>query len=363
MIQEIHRGRKIILFLSSIIFFLYAVSFFSPCQAEREELPAVTSSREAILKGLELHTDTIDISDWHMDAKELMHVFGELTETMPMLFFVFPKFSYAYDQSGCITTVYPQYRLSIEETESARKELLQYLGDFSTALSDTMQDGDKALLIHDHIAKQYTYSPAGKENYDIYSLFKDGHGVCQAFSLMYMALGRCADLNVDLVTSERMDHAWNHIEIDGEYYHVDVTRNLSENSDDFRHDRFLLCDIGLKNLGYVDFSCREKHECSSHIYDAHAEGIEHTGLMHEITGASVYIDRIWLSHIPNAGAVRLSLQQDILPHERLKKDPDLNEDGVFSLADVLLLTEARTFDCPEFWLDLIRNQLLEEVIS
>lgn len=48
-------------------------------------------------------------------------------------------------------------------------------------------------------------------------------GVCNGYALAYKYLLNEVGINCYMVTSESMNHAWNLVELDGSYYHVDVT--------------------------------------------------------------------------------------------------------------------------------------------
>jgi hypothetical protein len=73
-------------------------------------------------------------------------------------------------------------------------------------------------------------------------------------------------LEVDIVTSTAMDHAWNHVRVGGTWYHVDVTRDdpivIGEGASRVNHDRLLLSDTALDSLGYHDYACAAGHTCT-----------------------------------------------------------------------------------------------------
>ncbi|MBO5111054.1 MAG: transglutaminase domain-containing protein [Clostridia bacterium] len=344
--------------------FFFCIGGIFPSGQDSDMPPVVQlNPRESILQDLEAHASCIDTRAWQLTAEEIMDIFQELIETRPGLFFVFPKLSYAYEENGLVTEIYPQYRIDPEETEAARYHLLEYTKNFANAVYPRMSDGDKALLIHDHLADQYRYSPPGEENYDTYSLWAEGHGVCQAFSLMYILLGEAIGLEVDLVTSDSMDHAWNHVKVDGNFYHVDVTRDLSNESKHYSHDRFLLCDIGMKNKGYTDFSCHARHICNVHTYEVKDGQTEHESLMRDVVGESVYIGSSWLSNIPQQGLAILVLFEVCSPENRLTSGADLDGNGMLSLADLILLQAHCHTEVSYFMLSSLINALLEKALQ
>lgn len=355
--------KKQFLFLVIVSFFFRIGSVFSFGQDVDEPTALPAKPRDSILRGLESHAPCIDAEDWQLNAEELLDIFQELMETQPGLFFVLPKLSYAYKDNGLITQIYPQYRLDSEETEAARYRLLEYTKNFADTVHPEMSDGDKALLIHDHIAACYRYSPSGEENYDIYSLWDEGHGVCQAFSLMYIFLGEGIGLEADLVTSDSMDHAWNHVKVDGSYYHVDVTQDLANESEPYHHDRFLLCDSGMKNKGYADFSCYAQHNCNAHTYEATDGQSEHVSFMGDVVGGSVYIGSSWLSIASSQGFTILNLLEVCSSESRLTIGADLDGNGKLSLADLLFLQTYCHTEATYSLLSSLRKKLLEKALE
>ena len=243
-----------------------------------------------VLHALEAVRDSISLTDHPMTSKEAVRLYQELLETQPQLFYVKPTISYAFDSQGFVTALYPAYTMSPEAVLTARREIKTYIDTFLLKRDESMSEGDLALLIHDHLAASYTYSPQGPENYDIYTMMTDGHGVCQAFSLMYVLLGRSMDLEVDMVTSLPMDHAWNHVKIDGVYYHVDVTRDLSQENGLLTHGRFLLSDLALERLGYHGYTCHDGHSCIDHGYEISLDGeLQYESVFSSVVGSSLYL--------------------------------------------------------------------------
>jgi hypothetical protein len=79
-----------------------------------------------------------------------------------------------------------------------------------------------ALAIHDYLTVQgsydYTYT-----KFDAYSMIVTRTGVCQSYALAYKYLANKMGIECELVTSDEINHAWNIVNINGLYYHVDTT--------------------------------------------------------------------------------------------------------------------------------------------
>ena len=317
--------------LAVTIFFL-VVSVNSEIPEDTTEVFEDLSSR--LLYGLERCEEKIDIRQYKVSIVEGVSTFRQLLEDQPQLYYVNGTFSYSYNAQGLITELFPSYRMDNEALTHSRSEVLDWFEAFGSLGRLYTSDADKALVIHDYLASHYTYSPAGAENYDIYSLITEGHGVCQSLSLAFVALGRYVGLEVDMVTSEAMDHAWNHVVIDGRAYHVDVTRDLPDEASDIQHEYFLVCDEAMMKRGYRDYHCASDHECKAHLYESPESVNSHEGMLENVEGSLLYLEPIWLGITADSRLVQWSFNNEKTAYP--KECTDLTGDGKLSLSDMLL---------------------------
>ncbi len=238
--------------------------------------------------GLRNSRAEIDLRAACLPREALGRVFARVMNGTPELFYVDSRLSYTYDAAGDVLSVTPAYRMAGEELEAARRfwhdtldQVMASLHEAQTARQavpgggiPAWSEADTVLFLHEYLAQTYDYDTAGG-NFDALSLFRDGVGVCQAYALAFMALGRAAGLEVDMVTSREMDHAWNHVRVGDAWYHVDVTRDdpIREpgTASVVRHTRLLRSDAGMEAEGYTAFSCGDGHICADGRYET-AEG-------------------------------------------------------------------------------------------
>lgn len=325
-----HMGIRIMPVLLAVLFLV------NPVGAEMSPDVAVFQERaeDVLLWGLEKMEKIIDLSSYRLTPGEITGIYRRLMEDHPGLYHVEFTFTYTYDQDGYLVELFPAYRMDQAALAASRRQVLTWLREVQAQGERHLSEGDKILFIHDYLAEQYTYSPTGEENYDIYSMITQGHGVCQAFSLALIALGRCLGLEADMVTSTAMDHAWNHVTVDGAVYHVDVTRDLGDEAHGIGHERFLLCDEAMAALGYHDYDCHESHSCDTHNYEIIAEETVHQSILKDVEGLSLYLSSLWLGQTTEQDLVRWSLQKGKEAYHQ--GQPDLDGDGILSLSDILL---------------------------
>ena len=246
-----------------------------------ETAPGAASGAAAVLtEALLSCAERVDLSRFSIPPSDLGGLYAEVLYSHPELFHVALRLSYTAAGVGerrTVTEVYPIYLLTGEELTAARV----YYRDTVTAILAEMDgkfgdhsptEAEIVLYLHDLLADRYAYDTrADGQNTDAYHFFRDGTGVCQAYALAFMALAAAVGLEADFVASAEMDHAWNHVRVDGVWYHVDVTRDdpipAVGGVEEVGHSRLLRSDEGMAALGYVGFSCAGGHSCTDTRYE------------------------------------------------------------------------------------------------
>ncbi len=109
---------------------------------------------------------------------------------------------------------------------------------------------EKALIVHDQLVLRcaYDYSAyynSGSRTADdntAYGVLVNGTAVCQGYACAYANIMNQLGIPTGLVTSETLNHAWNMVEIDGSWYHVDCTWDDPAGRYDYQdHDVQGLC--------------------------------------------------------------------------------------------------------------------------
>ena len=176
-----------------------------------------------------------------VDIAHLEYTPNELEEEISRFFFAHPDLFYVDNGYSVYTaegqSVVRKIRLRYLTTQAEAQEQLTYYNDvLEEVVADipvNATEFDKVLYLHDYLVRNYAYDYEGlaEENAtgesvavrDVYQFFKGKVGVCQAYMLAMIALCEEAGISCLPVTSDEMSHAWNLVELDGEWYHVDVT--------------------------------------------------------------------------------------------------------------------------------------------
>jgi|GEM_PF-1184091 len=203
---------------------------------------AFTMMYEAIDAGEE----SVDISGLGIGAEDLVGIYGDILNSSPEFFYLENSVSYMYHSSTPekpVTKVKFRYKIEGDELAAAKTVYEQELYYIVSLFEDVPTDTEKALAVHDYIISSFTYDKE-QANFDVYSLFRDRRGVCQAYSLAYVAVLRELGMEAVMVTSDEMNHAWNLVKVDGNWYHTDLSFDdpAPDRPGHVLHDNFLLSD-------------------------------------------------------------------------------------------------------------------------
>jgi len=210
------------------------------------------SLEDTIRAGLEAGLTDIDVFRYNIplsDRSELSAVYFSLLNLNPHYFYIAGSYSAAYYGGDIyVRFLRPTYKYTgqalsdkIAEFDSNTNKILAAIPSGTTPL-------EKALALNDYFAIHFRYSDDGKDskkfNHALEVLFTDLHGVCQAYALGYQHMMNQLGIPGRYATSTAMNHAWNVIQINGSWYHVDVTWNdpVPDRGGRARHEYFLHSD-------------------------------------------------------------------------------------------------------------------------
>lgn len=181
-------------------------------------------------------------------AKTMM---SDVINDHPELFYVSTSFD-SESQLGRIVKIKPKYSMSSSEIAQAKIIFNNGVNKALSVVDSSMDDLQKALVIHDYICDNSYYNENGYVSHSAYGFFKDGRVVCAGYTLAYSYLMNKLGVECEYVTSLEMNHAWNVIKINGKWYNVDLTydneiRSVCPSQDRFvygvtRHEHFLKSD-------------------------------------------------------------------------------------------------------------------------
>ncbi len=170
-----------------------------------------------------------------------------INENADLYFVDISNSRYYIDGSNKITKLVVSYYKDYDDDAFDRA-----VEDALSVIRDGMDDLDKAVALHDYLVlncEYYPQSPYPKKAFTAYGALVDGQAVCQGYALAYKYLLKQAGINAYMVTSSAMNHAWNLVELNGNYYQVDVTWDdpLADRIGYVYHNNMLVSDATLEN--------------------------------------------------------------------------------------------------------------------
>lgn len=150
-------------------------------------------------------------------------VSGVLNEN-PDLYYVSNGFGYSHNGTKIISL-----KITYDTTLSD-SQWQQGVDAALASVDQSMGDLQKAIVLHDYLAVNCEYDYENLEadtlpaaSFSTYGVFANRIAVCQGYALAYKYLLNQVGIDCYMVTSDTMNHAWNLIKLDGQYYQVDVT--------------------------------------------------------------------------------------------------------------------------------------------
>ena len=218
---------------------------------------------EAVRAGFYSFSESIDISSFGIKPEELSGFLGGIIKDDPYLFFVNTQLSYSYKSGGLVLALKPTYIFNGEEAFLAWDECRARVREIASEAKKYISHYRKAEFLHDYICENFEYDET-LESDSIYSFLKSGRGTCQAYTQLYMAVLRECGIGSHFVASDTIEHMWNYVKIDGEWYHADLTWDDSaalEGEVSRRH--FLCSDKMATSRGHRDWYSAVDVICNS----------------------------------------------------------------------------------------------------
>lgn len=168
--------------------------------------------------------------------------------------------------------------------------------EIASNINPEWSDLKKAIWINNWICENLSYdnSLVLRDAYDAYTT---GQAVCEGFTFIFSMLADECGLQASYAKDR--NHVWNVVNIDGEWYHVDLTANIKERKP---YRLFLYSDQEYFAIfgKTSDYLC--EYECSNNRFDDafwHMSGF----------GSMVFIDDIF--YMPNGFGIRTFTEDDL----------------------------------------------------
>lgn len=204
------------------------------------------SLAELLVEKISLGSQSINTKSYGLDFSEFEALYGAVMLNQPALFNVSVVDGYiTYGKDNTTIIEYqPRYFYSDENAEKIQKKIDAYMKKLMSGIDSNWCDAEKVLYVHDYLASDIVYTePDSKyEGRSIYDAMIKGEAVCVGYALSFKYV--MDEMKLPCICVYNSNHIWNMVEIDDEWYHVDVTWDDAAHGCDgyVEHSMLLLSD-------------------------------------------------------------------------------------------------------------------------
>lgn len=239
--------------------------------------PDIEGATAAIINGLRSMEERINLGAYNISTSDAINLTTEISDFRgDNPYFVFSICATHDDDENTILVVGYQYTPegAAEKRRQDAEEQAVVDAAIASCVTDGMSDYEIAKALHDYLATHNEYDMRLYSG-DLPALSRTSYGalvnrtsVCSGYALAYQHLMEDAGIPCEYVTgmTTRGSHAWNIVQIDGEWYHVDVTWDdpTPDREGYVRYKYFLKSD---KAMSRDHVSWEASHTCTSTKYD------------------------------------------------------------------------------------------------
>ncbi len=282
------------------LFFSFANFSVSAWKEKADFEGASKAYAEAVREG----KTQVELGDYNIPEEKIAFLINYSSTHNADIFWYPSSIEYAsYEKGKCIAKMsWENSFKDISEIEEMKKDFEKYSREAINVCFDReMTDLEKIISAHDYLTEMCVYHLEDDYSYTAYSVFVRNEGVCQGYAYAFKYLMDAVGIECYVVSSNEINHAWNVVKLDGEYYMVDVTEDDGKayyNNVEIKHGmsthKKLLCSdeaFACEATDVIVYSLEESIQCISKKYD--------NAFFKSVRGSMEYINGYWYYVEPN----------------------------------------------------------------
>ena len=266
-----------------------------PMQVYAEQNSVHDQLRQELRTALWNHEPELNVEKYHMSPEEITAVYRQLVTEEPGYWHVAKACGYISNGSIALSLQF-FYFMDAQQAQGIRAVVQNVIDKY---IHSGMSDVHKALALHDYLVMNCAYD-TNFLNYEPYDALVLGSSVCQGYAEAYEILLDAVGIESEVVDSDAMNHAWNLVKIDGQWYHVDVTWDdplhafTGQDTPGYvRHSHFLCSDSEIQSLDH--YGWETDIACTSTAYDGEMFWDESTSAIWFLSDKEVLMRRDTIS--------------------------------------------------------------------
>ena len=222
--------------------------------------------KQAIIESC-IYNRKIDVSQFDITLEELNELFYTMLDRGDLPWYTERRyFNYEYDEQTLQALSFEPKLLPASQYDRAfyQQRLEEILGE---CVIDGMEPWQIALSVHDYLIVHGYYDESLNDRTG-YDLLDSGRTVCTGYTEVYRELMNLAGIPCVSVVSDPMLHTWNLVQLDGNWYHVDVTWDdpTPDSYGRARHEFFLLTDEEISAVDDPHYDWETDITCTDTAY-------------------------------------------------------------------------------------------------
>ena len=231
------------------------------------------TAMDRVLQGIREWQTEVDLSDLNIYTEETMSALNRLYKH-PELFYYDYYTVWSSSSTGKVSKVELHYHSGYDQRHVAAFD--QAAEEALRCVLPGMDDLQKLLVLHDYLVMEtrydevyYSSGTVPESSYTAYGALVLGEAVCQGYTLAYQYLLEQCGIPSVYVSSDAMDHGWCLVQLEGEWYHVDVTWDdpTPDNLGHVLHKYFLLSDDAISDEEHRHTAWEAEHACTDTRYE------------------------------------------------------------------------------------------------
>lgn len=235
------------------------------------------------LQAVAAYEDTVSLEEFHLTSSQAFEIYYRLYNETPHFFYLSYSTSALVSEDNEVLQLNLDYYYPKSMIPVMEKELKEKITLFLSDLEESWTDFEKALYVYDKLILETSYTPGEKDSlYSVYGVFLENQAVCQGYASAYTLIMRdYLGIETHYIYSKEMNHAWNLIRLNGQYYHVDATWGDPQPDEPGRvnHRFFLLSDDAMRKTEPAHKNWNAPYLSTDTTYDESSYKAIQTGLI------------------------------------------------------------------------------------
>ena len=225
------RGRKksvfAVILVTLMLSFVMGIGAFAESVYDRNEM--IEQAFQKIREELWAQTDydagttvAVDLNEFHLNKDDGKRFFDEVKAHCPVEVAFF-KPTQIYHYSTGLAYIEFETVFSESDTMKYKAELEREISYFVSTCDANWSDYEKILAVYDYLVVNCSYDLTYQKR-SVFNVLVENSSVCDGYAQAFILLmNRLGFEDISYVNSSALNHAWNIVKLDGEYYNVDAT--------------------------------------------------------------------------------------------------------------------------------------------